>query len=475
MDEKLVKKVLTHLEPSKEQSEEMWKKIEMYQKSSSEAGELQKKNSLWSRRKRTGWMYRLAMGFAAVIIAASTAAIADAATGGAISHKIGTMINKTIGKEEEKQIVDQAGDVFEQDIEVYASDLFHIDKEVLVFGNMRGIIIYDRKKDEVLGTIDTQNIDCIYFDGDKKETCVYKEGASIYIFNTEQKEVTSPVYEYQWKKQGEMTLVRRIDERGASMKFYQKWKKSQNYVETFDIFAKNGEEDFPFAYNGKDWSVRYSQNSLVWKDKVWFLLMKEKQYYLCTATKSGTEFSKEKLALPYTNEKEEADEKKMPEFTYTGDEAEIASIVEYMKEEARYDFENEKTVWIPSYVIYGMVERDGEVLVFGNFYSHTYHKIGNVLQESSGGEDPACFHLKKVGDGFDVVSVDHAGDGEDYTKDIKEFTKGYPGLYEKYMDWEENETMREEARKEYIKMYIEQNSLDVKYYKDSGWDPVKVE
>ena len=45
----------------------------------------------------------------------------------------------------------------------------------------------------------------------------------------------------------------------------------------------------------------------------------------------------------------------------------------------------------------------------------------------------------------------------------------------KYMDWEENETMREEARKEYIKMYIEQNSLDVKYYKDSGWDPVKVE
>ena len=203
--------------------------------------------------------------------------------------------------------------------------------------------------------------------------------------------------------------------------------------------------------------------------------MKDKQYYLCTATKSGTEFSKAKLALPYTNKKEETDEKKMPEFTYTGDEAEIASIVKYMKEEARYDFEEEKTIWIPSYVIYGMVEKDGEVLVFGNFYDHTYHKIGNVLLESSGGEGPACFHLKKVGDGFEVVSVDHAGDGEDYAKDIKEFTKGYPGLYEKYMDWEENETMREEARKKYIKMYIEQNSLDVKYYKDYGWDPVKVE
>ena len=91
MDEKLVKKALTHLEPSKEQSEEMWKKIEMYQKSSSEARKAEKKQFLWKRAKRTGWVYRLAMGFAAVVFAASTVAIADAATGGAISHKIGIM------------------------------------------------------------------------------------------------------------------------------------------------------------------------------------------------------------------------------------------------------------------------------------------------------------------------------------------------------------------------------------------------
>lgn len=475
MDEKLVKKALTHLEPSKEQSEEMWKKIEMYQKSSSEARKAEKKQFLWKRAKRTGWVYRLAMGFAAVVFAASTVAIADAATGGAISHKIGIMINKTIGKEEEKQIVDQAGDLSEQDIEVYASDILYMDEELLLFENMRGIIVYDLQKDAVLGTIDTQAIDCIYFDGDKKETCVYKEGNSIYVFNTEQKEVTSPVYEYQWKKRETMTLVRSIDKSQAGKKFYQKWKKTQNYVDTYDTFIENATVDIPFNCDDKDCNCRYSKSSLVLDNKVCFLYMKDKQYYLCTATKSGTEFSKAKLALPYTNKKEETDEKKMPEFTYTGDEAEIASIVKYMKEEARYDFEEEKTIWIPSYVIYGMVEKDGEVLVFGNFYDHTYHKIGNVLQESSGGEDPACFHLKKVGDGFEVVSVDHAGDGEDYAKDIKEFTKGYPGLYEKYMDWEENETMREEARKKYIKMYIEQNSLDVKYYKDYGWDPVKVE
>lgn len=43
------------------------------------------------------------------------------------------------------------------------------------------------------------------------------------------------------------------------------------------------------------------------------------------------------------------------------------------------------------------------------------------------------------------------------------------------MDWDYNESLIEEAKKEYIKMYISQNSLDVKYYKDFGWDSVKIE
>ena len=51
---------------------------------------------------------------------------------------------------------------------MYASDILYMDEELLLFENMRGIIVYDLQKDAVLGTIDTQAIDCIYFDGDKK-------------------------------------------------------------------------------------------------------------------------------------------------------------------------------------------------------------------------------------------------------------------------------------------------------------------
>ena len=32
----------------------------------------------------------------------------------------------------------------------------------------------------------------------------------------------------------------------------------------------------------------------------------------------------------------------------------------------------------------------------------------------------------------------------------------------------------EEIRKEYIRMYVEDNNLNVEYYKDYGWDPIKL-
>ena len=64
------------------------------------------------------------------------------------------------------------------------------------------------------------------------------------------------------------------------------------------------------------------------------------------------------------------------------------------------------------------------------------------------------------------------GDGSEYVKGIKEFCKGYPGMARKYFDYEGKE--REEARTALIRMYVKDNDLDIKYYKDYGWDPVPV-
>ena len=96
-----------------------------------------------------------------------------------------------------------------------------------------------------------------------------------------------------------------------------------------------------------------------------------------------------------------------------------------------------------------------------------------MLEQTSGGSMPACFHLKKTEDGnYAVVSVDRARDGSYYGDDVKEFCKGYFGLATKVMSSDTEE--RRAAASEYAAMYAEQNNLDIEYIKEYGWDPYKI-
>lgn len=157
----------------------------------------------------------------------------------------------------------------------------------------------------------------------------------------------------------------------------------------------------------------------------------------------------------------------VPVFKYVGDNPAISAICEWFSEEA----ERHATygdVWIPSFVILKEVDRGNEHLVFGNFWSAGYHWEDETMVQGSGGEMPACFHLKKVENGYTVVSVEKAGDGEYYAKSIKEFTKDYPGLYNEFMTQHDND----EAEIEFMRMYAEYNGVRIRYIKHYGWEPV---
>lgn len=130
---------------------------------------------------------------------------------------------------------------------------------------------------------------------------------------------------------------------------------------------------------------------------------------------------------------------------------------------------------MPEYVIFKEVQKGNEYLVFGNFYEEGYRKVGNLLQSLSGGEMPACFHLKKEGEHYQVVKVDRAGDGAYYAKGIQKFTGDYPGLYERFMDSEELAGLHKKARKKYLRMYVKEHDLEVRGYKDFGWDPEDID
>lgn len=168
-----------------------------------------------------------------------------------------------------------------------------------------------------------------------------------------------------------------------------------------------------------------------------------------------------------------ADGEALPRFRYTGDDPVLKAVSDHLvEEEADSYYEAEGSIYIPAPVIFQQAEKDGELLVFGNFWGFGYVKNENVLESTSGGEMPACFHLRENDGGYTVTQVDRTGDGSEYLKGIKEFTKGFPGLWRSYTGLSDEEI--EQVRKEWIRMYVKDNGLDVTQYRDPGRDPVEI-
>lgn len=173
----------------------------------------------------------------------------------------------------------------------------------------------------------------------------------------------------------------------------------------------------------------------------------------------------------------EADEDMiLPRFEYTGDDMAMKAIVEYFREyDKQYSTPRKGSTWIPAYVIYEQVELENELIIWGFFWAYTYRLNDDVFEVDGGHGIPACIHLKKTDTGYVVVKAELAESGTEYASSIREFTKGYPEVYEMIMSGNgadgENEI---ECRRMFLQMYINDNNLDIKYYKDYGWEPVEI-
>ena len=198
------------------------------------------------------------------------------------------------------------------------------------------------------------------------------------------------------------------------------------------------------------------------KKILWLLLA---LLFLCSCGAEPAEIPTVSEHPPFTVEQK--DGKVMPSFTYSGDNPALVAICDWFYEEAQRHG-SYGDVWIPSFIIYKEVERDGEHLVFGNFWSAGYRLEGDTMVQGGGGEMPAVFHLVLTDKGYAVASVETARDGAYFTEDIKAFTKGYVGLYTKYMNDHDND----EEEIAFMRMYAEDNDLDIRFIKHYGWDPV---
>ena len=202
--------------------------------------------------------------------------------------------------------------------------------------------------------------------------------------------------------------------------------------------------------------------------RISYLTVDEKGYFINTYNKEKEFVDKVELVL--ADSETQTEEATLPTFVYIGNDPAIEAIWNYYHEDMIHSIEDGE-ILIPAFIIAKKVEKEDELLVFGNFWTHGFVLNGKMLEVSSGGDNPACFHLKPTENGYEVMSIEKAEDGSDFDESIKASTKGYPGVYKKLMNGQEG---REEAIREYLRMYVESNQLDIQYYKEFGWDPVKI-
>ena len=169
----------------------------------------------------------------------------------------------------------------------------------------------------------------------------------------------------------------------------------------------------------------------------------------------------------------------LPEYVYTGKDPLEKAIIEYFQHN---DKKKDELVWIPAFCIFqadavepfGWDAKKGDVKVYGNFWSFGYSKQGDTLLCKNGGEHPGVIYLKNNGgEDYEVTYFDAVGDGSKYAKDIKRICNGNKSLEKQYFNTTDAKIADVKNKRAWIIYnYVKDNSLDIKYYQDYGWDPV---
>lgn len=84
--------------------------------------------------------------------------------GGNLAKQIREWFRQAADPQTEQDIVEEAVTIGSKTGEVYAPDIMARNERYLVFGNLRGILVYDLQKDRLLGSIDTQKRLCLFWD-----------------------------------------------------------------------------------------------------------------------------------------------------------------------------------------------------------------------------------------------------------------------------------------------------------------------
>ena len=452
--EEQFKHTFDQLDPDEQQKDRIWRNVQ---------------SQMTHEKRRYSFAHTAAACVCTLAICVVMGVGVNAATGGTFFESLKTFIGMP---QQQQKVATESAALGTRESGVYADPLVACSDEYIIYANERGLMVYGRAEQQILAAVDLQALDCNYFNADSISTHVMMKDNVLYIFNEYQDKNTREVYSYNLAQAGDEDALGYIDDAEEIAQIKGEWQAYSNiYSDTFDTF-----EIAQTQWNGSS-DLHYSKDSIKWTDSKGvshiscLVVHTDGTYELYTAgTDDTTDVQTETLNVETTTGSASSSE--LPKFTYSGDDAILKTLCSYMYEQYSSLYLSDGAVYIPAPVVCKTYTDGDEVTVFANLWSFTYQKNGNTLDCESGGEQPSRLTLKSDGNGgYTVIEQLSAGDGEEYDSDIQAFCEGYSISASDFVsEGQDYDTIR----KELIKMYVDDNNLDIKYYKDYGWDPVEL-
>lgn len=358
-------------------------------------------------------------------------------------------------------------------------ELSYCSDNLAVFSDSVGSVIYDRTKKKVIAAVDLDKIGCDHFysEGDEEnpglETAikVSKDQKWMIIYNQLQGKVNGNIYVYSLKQCDNMKLAKITPSKQISEKdkLYQTISKDHKYTqkESDSISGKIGDKIRAMDVSASKYAYQWKDSKGIRKQSVLVVDKNGLKLYTLSGKENQPDIQSEMVNLK-TSDKIKLNTK-LPEYEYTGKDLRIKAVFDETKKRSDEDKE-EGLVTIPMLNIYKIVETKSGAEVYANFWSETYYRYGNLLENYSGGSYPGVMYLKKTKDGYRVTKTRYAEDGESLERSIWKLCKGYPDVAIRMM----KDSVTQNQRKKVLQKYVSQNKLKIKAYKEYGWQYVNL-
>ena len=163
----------------------------------------------------------------------------------------------------------------------------------------------------------------------------------------------------------------------------------------------------------------------------------------------------------------------LPAYRYTGADPLEGAVAMYTASLGEPYLHEDGDVTIPAPIIVRYIRDAESATVYGDFWVLNYVQKDNVLFCISGGENPGVLTLKNQDGKWTVTDAEFAGDGEDYSADIKRFCAGDEEMEKVFFEGADLDSEAAKSiRTAYIRDYVKANGLAIDAYQDFGWDPV---